>query len=107
MGAKSENYSSQGRVFKARKTTARECASRGSTSSLYRADCAASCGPNTLHLRGACVVCGAGREKQPKVARRFKPAPVAVASVAGEAWAETRRCTPSRREGRGRGLARA
>jgi hypothetical protein len=75
-----------------------------SVAALYRADCPTiTCGPNTLHRAGQCVVCGS-RSKQPKVSRRQKPTPVIVVSVAAEYWAKQRRSTPARRSGQGAGI---
>jgi hypothetical protein len=105
MGAKGENYSSQSRAFKARKTTTRECASRGSTASLYRAPCA-TCNEITLHSRSACVHCAKPGEEKPKLGRRRKPLPVAVAGEVGAAWHRQRTSTPARRETRAAGIAR-
>jgi hypothetical protein len=79
----------------------------GGVASLYRADCPSpTCGPATLHRAGKCALCG-HRVKQPKVARRLKPVPVVVVSVAGEYWAKQRRSTPARRTTRGAGIVRA
>jgi hypothetical protein len=103
MGAENECYSSQHRVFKGRGTMVRECASRPTCATLYRAD-GPRCGPNTLHSRGECVVYSSRGASQPKLGRRFKPAPVAVASVASEEWVKQRRSTPARRLGRGGGV---
>lgn len=104
MGARGDQYSSQSRAFKRRGTTVRECASRGTCGSLYRADCA-TCGPSTLHARGACVVCGAERgAKAPKVGgRRRKPVDVQSAADARRELA----AIPMRRSSRGAGIARA
>lgn len=76
----------------------------GGVASLYRADCPTiTCGPDTLHRAGKCTLCG-HRAKQPKVARRLKPAPVVVVSVAGEYWAKQRKSTPARRSTRANGV---
>ena len=82
MGTESDCYNSQHRVFRKRGTSVKECPSRGTTTTLYRADCA-SCGPATIHARGLCVVCNRSR-KAPKLVGRVKPAtaPRRLVSVA-------------------------
>jgi hypothetical protein len=44
------------RMTDRRVTTVRECASRGTTASLYRSECGVH-GPESLYRRGLCVSC--------------------------------------------------
>jgi hypothetical protein len=94
------------RMTDRRVTTVKTCPSKPTVGALYRADCK-RCGPSTLFAGGRCVVCGRSGAEAPKIVGRQKPAPVAVASVAGEEWARQRRETPARRTTRGAGIVRA
>jgi hypothetical protein len=59
-------------MFDGRKTTVKESPSGHTCGSLYRATCS-RCGPESLFVRGLCVVCNRS-PKAPKLVGRVKPA---------------------------------